>query len=227
MEYVLPLAMLFGFLTMHVRRGDDFATVMPVVMLLLVAWSVVTVVYGRSRNTMASAAALVGVGVPVVVASVFADVATYDALGPSVWGAPLVLAVVWATTVLGVGAIALRVTRAWWSGVFVALVCACAWAAVVATGLFHVGAFAYRTHGIVAGIPLAHVIATAASVAGGVAGYGWLTRRKESALPLGVIGGPLLLAGFATGVCIAVGAWVPAVLGLVLVQLGFRAMYYL
>lgn len=227
MEYLLPISMLFGFLSMYVRRGDDFPVVMPLVILILVGWTVVFALYRRSWGIVLCNTAILILGTPVIASSAFVDMVMYDALGPSVWGAPIVLAIVWGTAVLGVGAIALRFTRGWWLGIGAALACAGIWAAVVMTGLFHVGVYAYRTHSFVLGIPLVHVMGVAVSIAGGVAVHWWLTCRKESALPLGVIGGPLLLAGFTTGICVAVGAWIPAIFGLVLVQLGFRAMYYL
>lgn len=227
MHYLVPFAMLFGYLSMRVRHGSDFDVVMPVVLVVLSAWSLVSVL--RSRTVGARGSVVVALLLGVVALVMFGQfrVVSYDALGPQVLGAPLALAVVWVSLVFGMGAAALRLRQSWWMAlVYVALMTA-AWSLVVNPAMFDLGLFSYHAIGIYYGIPFAHTAFWGVSVAVGVAAVWWSTGRKEAALPLHAIIGPLLVLSYATGVCVAAGAWVPAVIGLVLSQMGLRAMYYL
>lgn len=226
MEYALPLAMMFGFLTLQVRHGEDFAVVMTAVLGALVLWSFVAVLREGSRSAFARTGALVLAGVFVTVLCGAARVGV-NLLG-TLWGASVVaFALVWSACVLAIGAIVVRVTH----GVVSRLVATGAIASmttlVVLPGLFYVGVLGYAAHTIFAGTTWTAFAWVSASIVGGVACAWMLGKGKESAFPLGGIGGALLLVGYATGACIAAGAWFPAVLGLVAVQAGFRAMHYL
>lgn len=227
MHYLVPFVMLFGYLSMRVEHGENFGVVMPLVMVLLAAWSLVVVVRNRSHATR-TLAPTVGV-LGLVALAIFArfSVVTYDALGPQVLGAPVTLAVVWAALMLGAGAIALRSTHSWAKGLLYVAVLAIMWSLVVDPAAFNIGIFAYHASGLYYGIPFTQALFWGCSAAVGVAAVWWSTGRKESSLPIGTLVGPLLVLAYATGVCIATGAWIPAVIGLVLAQLGLRAMYYL
>lgn len=227
MHFLLPFAMLFGFLSMRVRHDGDFGIVMPIVFVLLAAWSFVAVLRNRSYATRGLVPAVLLLGL--VALSVFAQfsVVAYDALGAQVFGAPVALAAVWGSLVLGSGAAALRATRSWAAGLCYAAAAAVVWSLVFDPAAFHLGLFSYHATGIYYGIPFAQAVFWGCSTAVGVALVWWSTGKKESALPLGTAVGPLLVLAYATGVCVASGAWVPAVIGLVLSQIGLRSMYYL
>ncbi len=231
MPYLLPFVMLFGFLTMKVARGDDFAVVMPLVLFALVMW---TFLAGVRSGTVVRMSTTLLVGFVALAIFSQCDVVTYSAFGPQLLGAPLVLAVVWTALVCGVTAIAERkIVRenrevvAWIEVGVLGGGIGALWSLVVNPALFAIGVFAYRSSGLYYGVPFLHMAFWSVSVAAGALVFVWLSDHEERALPLGSIAGPLLFVGYATGVCIAVGAWIPAVLGLVLAQLGFRAMYYL
>ncbi|MEK7459056.1 MAG: carotenoid biosynthesis protein [Patescibacteria group bacterium] len=231
MPYLLPFVMLFGFLTIKVARGDDFAVVMPLVLLALTMWTFIAVVKSGAVTRVIST-----LFVGFVALAIFSrfDVVTYSALGPQLLGAPLVLVLMWTALVCGVTAIAERKIErenrevvAWIEVCVLGGGIGALWSLVVNPALFSIGVFAYRSSGLYYGVPFLHMAFWSVSVAAGALAFVWLSDHEERALPLGSIAGPLLLVGYATGACIAVGAWVPAVLGLVLAQLGFRAMYYL
>ena len=94
--------MLFGFLTIKVARGDDFAVVMPLVLLALTMWTFIAVVKSGAVTRVIST-----LFVGFVALAIFSrfDVVTYSALGPWLLGAPLVLVLMWTALVCGVTAI--------------------------------------------------------------------------------------------------------------------------
>lgn len=227
MHLLLPFVMLFGFLSILVRHGPEYTVVMPFVLLALCGWSVVAFLRVGARRQIGTLVVLLMMGVASVVVLGRFDVVTYASLGPGVLGAPLVLVVMWAGVVLASAAIAIRVTRSWVIGLLAVGTIALAWSLVVDPAGFTIGVFAYHATGVYYHVPFAQTLWWTVSVATGAAALSWTSGRVEMAMPLSVIVGPLLVLGYSTGVCIAVGAWVPALIGLVLSQLGFRSLYYL
>lgn len=227
MHYLVPFVMLFGYLSMRVQHGDNFGVVMPVVMVVLAAWSLVVVMRNRAHATRGLAVVVLLLGLVALALFARFSLVEYDALGVQVLGAPLALVALWGALVLGAGSVALRRTTSWAGGVLYAAVIGVVWSLVVDPAAFNIGVFSYHASGVYYGIPFAHAVFWGCSTAIGVAVAWWSAGRKESAWPLGTVVGPLLVLSYATGICIASGAWVPAVIGLVLSQLGLRAMYYL
>ena len=86
-------------------RGDDFAVVMPLVLLALTMWTFIAVVKSGAVTRVIST-----LFVGFVALAIFSrfDVVTYSALGPQLLGAPLVLVLMWTALVCGVTAIAER-----------------------------------------------------------------------------------------------------------------------
>lgn len=227
MHLLLPLLMLFGFLTMRVSHGAEYGPILAAVLFAFSIWSLIPVCAVRTKQTSRVGAVLVfAAGVSF---AVFAQgrVVIYPRLGPDVFGVPLVLFVLWMGLVLGVAAAVMRVTRSWFLGLAIVAGLVCAWSLVLNPAGFLLGIFAYYTPGMYYGIPFLHIVFWIVSTVLGVAGVWWVSGRREAVIPLASMSGVLCTLAFATGVCVAEGAWVPAVLGLVLTQAGFWAVHHL
>lgn len=218
----VPLMLLFGFLTAVVRKGADFDVLLALV-LVGMAMPTFVVVVRRAWSEVVPVAATVVLGFCVWAFAAHAGVRVYA--GPVWLGGSVVLAVVWAAVVLSAMTVAVRTaTRYARSKLFTACMAATIIflaGMVISPALFALGATSYAGWGLYYGLPLVQqALWVASGVLAGAIGAWVFT--EEAALPPETLQGGMYVLAFTTGVATGEHFWIPAVLGLLLVQYAFH-----
>lgn len=214
------VTMLFGYLTSFAQKGDDFAVVMP---LVLLAIAVPAIMSRRLARTVA-VFALLAMGFAAFVIATHMGLRFADGMGPRVIETPLVIAALWTAVMLAALTVARAMAVRYRRGIVVVVVLTVAVALLISLtiepALFALGLTAYAGRGLYFGIPFAQQLMWIVSaVAAGLAGF--VLFGDEDALGAPSLDSGMLLLALATGVNIAHQLWLPSVLGLLLLQYGF------
>lgn len=228
MTLFVPVLLLFGFLTSLVRRGDDFPLFLSLVLIGMSLPSLVAAWRAKQR-AVAPLAAMVVFGF--CAWSLLAHAGVRFHIGPVALGGSLVLVLPWVAMGLGALSVAVGMAARYGRGrVFVAVMtmaCVMLGGLVVSPALFALGVTSYSFSGIYYGMPLVqHVFWLVSGLVVGVLGA-WQYGDNEEALPATALMGGMYVLAFATGVATGEHLWLPAILGLLLVQYGFHLRSHL
>lgn len=204
MHWLVPLILVFGFLTGYAPHDGSFSVVVP----LAASAALVPTAFALWRERQWSAALL---GVVLFIVLSFAVAMSFAALALACGAGAIFLASRYAETS------GRRLLIAGTAGLLLALVIE---PAGLALGLWH-----YDALGLYYGVPPYITLSWFCCVAAGAAvGLRLLSSKKE--VPRGFIISSIVVLAFATGVCTAFGLWPAALLGLLLLQFGWHVLHY-
>lgn len=223
MTFFVPVLLLFGFLTTFVHRGEDFPWLLSLVLFLMCAPTFVAAARTKKRK-LAPLAVLCVFGF--CVWALVGNLGVRFHVGPVLLGGSLLLAIVWSVLAVGALSIAVRLAARYARGrafvVGATVVCTLLAGFVASPALFALGVTSYPGGGMYYGIPLVQHLFWLVSglVVGGLGA--WQYFETEDALPASTLTGGMYILAFCTGVATGEQLWLPAILGMLLVQYSFH-----
>lgn len=220
------VSMLFGYLTSFAQKGEDFAVIMPLVLLALAA----PALWSRQTARAVAVLAMAAFGFAILVFGTHYGLRFTEHLGPAIAGTPIVMAAVWIAVMLAALTIARSMAIRYRRGIVVVtgvtVFAAMLAAFTITPAFFALGLTEYAGRGLYFGVPLGeHVLWFVSALLSGIAGY--FLFGEETALGQRTLDSGILLVALATGVNVAHHLWLPAVLGLLLMQYGFSLRHHL
>ncbi len=226
MAYLLPFILLFGFLSAGARHGDD-VIVVPLVLLVFCLCGLVPFVREEKTMRCMTLGFLYVVGLIAFAERVrFRTIAFSDSYGVHIFGVPLVLLVIFVTLVCAATIIASRRITHPFLTVLASAMLATICALVIEPAAFGFGLTAYFGNGMYYGVPISMLFSWFVAACVGAIVTRIMLGKALSTLPLSTVWGALLLIAYFTGIAVGFGMWGPAILGLLVIQLGFRAIHF-
>lgn len=221
--FLVPMSLFFGFVVTFVKQGDDFSSLLTLVTLVMASPTVVAVARAKKRRAVPM---LVIVVLGFCAWAVLTRYGVRLTLTPAVIGVPMGFVAMWSALAVGVLAVGVRVASRYQRGpvwtMLAVTVCMLFVGLVVSPALFALGLTSYRMSGIYFGIPLVQQLFWIVSgVLLGALGA-WQFVGDEDALPALSVDGTMVTLAFCTGIATGFHLWLPAILGLLLVQYTFH-----
>lgn len=220
------IAMAFGFLSSFAAKGNDFATIMPLATLAFT----LPAFWGKGASRGVAMLAMCAIGFAALAVGTHVGLGFTDVLGPQLLGTPFVMIAVWVAIMVTALTIARSVAQRYRRGIFVVtgmtIGAALLMSLAISPAFFALGLTEYTGRGLYFGVPLEqHLFWIISALVAGVAGF--FSFGEESSLTQRSFDGGVLLVAVATGVNTAHHLWLPAVLGLLLLQYAFSLRHTL